>query len=405
MLQRQLVQKLIGDSAETPAAANRLLRMIHILMRHAIEAGWRRYDPTLGVRKVRETSTGFRTWEEEHIDQFLSVHKSGTRAHLAMSLLLYAGQRRSDVVRMGRQHIRNNVLTIVQRKTGQEVGIPMHFDLKALVDSMPKDNLTFIVGEQGKPLTPESLTNWFRRMVIEAGLPNGLSAHGLRKATCRRLAEAGCRAHEIMAISGHKTLAEVTRYTVAANRKQAERAIASLDGTKTRTKVSNRARWFDNSPRKALILLDRKWKWWWSQSRPYRALVVKFPANRENNREFEKFWASGGIERPSFLGFVSGLRANSLSKRTGKFGPVNREFYPPSRENGLAFRRIALINRFNALGPPGRSSASPEINGENGSNAPKRSSATTPLTSTCTPEPLQLCDTHLMIHFVAESVR
>ena len=243
MLQRQHVQRIISDKGDTPAAANRLLRMIRILMRHAVEMGWRKDDPTLGVRKVRETSTGFTTWEEEHIDQFLRTHKPGTRANLAMSLLLHTGQRRSDVVRMGRQHIKNNVLTIVQQKTGQEVGIPMHHDLKALVDSLPKDNLTFIVGDQGKPLTPESFTNWFRRMVSEAGLPKGLSAHGLRKATCRRLAEAGCSAHEIMAISGHKTLAEVTRYTVAANRKQlAERAVASLDGTKTRTKVSNRTR-------------------------------------------------------------------------------------------------------------------------------------------------------------------
>lgn len=103
--------------------------------------------------------------------------------------------------------------------------------------------MTFITSDQGKPITPESFTNWFRRMVVVAKLPKGLSAHGLRTATCRRLAEAGCSAHEIIAISGHKTLAEVTRYTVAANRKQlAERAVASLDGTKARTKVSNPAR-------------------------------------------------------------------------------------------------------------------------------------------------------------------
>jgi site-specific recombinase XerD len=243
MLQRQHVQRIISDKGDTPAAANRLLRMIRILMRHAVEMGWRKDDPTLGVRKVRETSKGFATWEEEHIDQFLATHKQGSRAHLAMSLLLHSGQRRSDVVRMGRQHIKNNVLTIVQQKTGQEVGIPMHYDLRALVDSLPMDNLTFIVGEQGKPLTPESFTNWFRRMVVAAGLPKGLSAHGLRKATCRRLAEAGCTPHQIMAISGHKTLTEVTRYTVAANRKQlAEQAVASLDGTITRTKVSNRTR-------------------------------------------------------------------------------------------------------------------------------------------------------------------
>lgn len=243
MLQRPHVQRIINARAETPAAANRLLRMIKILMRHAIELGWRKDDPTLGVRKVRETSTGFATWEEEHIEQFLTVHPPGTRAHLSMCLLLYTGQRRSDVVRMGRQHIRNNVLTITQQKTGQLVGIPLHRDLKKLINSLPKDNMTFITSEQGKPITPESFTNWFRRMVVAADLPKGLSAHGLRKATCRRLAEAGCSAHEIMAISGHKTLAEVTRYTVAASRKQlAERAVASLDGTKTRTKVSNPAR-------------------------------------------------------------------------------------------------------------------------------------------------------------------
>ena len=86
-------------------------------------------------------------------------------------------------------------------------------------------------------MTPEGFTNWFNKMVKAVVdkdgnrmLPNGLSPHGLRKATCRRLAKAGCSAHEIMAISGHQTLAEVTRYTVAANRVHlAERAAAALE--------------------------------------------------------------------------------------------------------------------------------------------------------------------------------
>ena len=41
------------------------------------------------------------------------------------------------------------------------------------------------------------------------------SIHGLRKACCRRLAEAGCSVHEIMAMSGHKSIKEVERYTKA----------------------------------------------------------------------------------------------------------------------------------------------------------------------------------------------
>lgn len=243
MLQRHHILKIMGDRAATPSAANRLLRMIHILMRHAVELGWRRDDPTLGIRKLKEKSGGFTTWEEEHIEQFLTHHQPGTRAHLALMLLLWTGQRRGDVVHLGRQHIRDGILTIVQRKTGQAVDVPIFPDLKAVLDALPKDNMTFLVSDRGGPLTPESFTNWFRDMVKEAKLPDGLSPHGLRKSACRRLAEAGCTPHQIMAISGHRTLSEVTRYTVAASRKDlAKQAMASLGGRKPEHKVSNPVR-------------------------------------------------------------------------------------------------------------------------------------------------------------------
>ncbi|MBB4120205.1 tyrosine-type recombinase/integrase [Martelella radicis] len=218
-LQRKHVQRIVSERAATPAAANNMLRMIHVLMRHAVDIGWRNDDPTSGVRKVRRNSVGFLTWEEEHIATFIKKHPHGTRAHLALSLLLFTGQRRSDVVRMGRQHIKDGWLSITQQKTGQLVTIPVHDQLAEIIDALPRDNLTFITTGQGKPFTPAGFTNWFREMVKEAGLPDGLSPHGLRKATCRRLAEAGCSPHEIMAISGHKSLSEVTRYTIAASRR------------------------------------------------------------------------------------------------------------------------------------------------------------------------------------------
>jgi integrase len=78
--------------------------------------------------------------------------------------------------------------------------------------------LTFLVTDYGQPFTPAGFTNKFRDWCREAGLPKGLSPHGLRKAMCRRLAEAGCTPNEIMAIGSHKSFAEVTRYTEAASR-------------------------------------------------------------------------------------------------------------------------------------------------------------------------------------------
>ncbi len=138
---------------------------------------------------------------------------------------------------MGRQHIRNGAIVIAQQKTGQPVAVPIHPVLARALDTV-KDRMNFLQTAQGKPFTPAGFTNWFRDCVREAGLPDGLSPHGLRKATCRRLAEAGCSPSQIMSISGHKTLSEVTRYTEAANREaMAIQAMDTLGEVETRTKT------------------------------------------------------------------------------------------------------------------------------------------------------------------------
>ena len=55
------------------------------------------------------------------------------------------------------------------------------------------------------------------------------SVHGLRKAAAARLAELGCTEFEIMAITGHQTSKEVTRYTKAASqRTRAEAAFKKM---------------------------------------------------------------------------------------------------------------------------------------------------------------------------------
>jgi integrase len=209
---------MIDAKAATPVAANHFLQALRRLMKLAIDLGWRKDDPTAGILNIRNRSEGFRTWSEEDISTYEAKFPLGSRARLAFALLLHTGQRRGDVVRMGRQHIRNGVLTIQQQKTGQEISLPIHANLKAAIASLPKDQLSLLLTGQGKPFTPAGFTNWFHQCVVEAGLAPGLSPHGLRKAVCRRLAEAGCSPHEIMAISGHRTLSEVTRYTMAANR-------------------------------------------------------------------------------------------------------------------------------------------------------------------------------------------
>jgi integrase len=216
------VEAIIAAKASTPSAANKLRKLLLLLMRVAILNGWRKDNPVGAVAGMKIKSKGHRTWTDNEIATFKAAHPVGTEARLAFALLLFTGQRRSDVVRMGRQHVKDGVLTITQKKGGHvtEVSIPILPALREVLDDVQSRKITptFIVTEYGKPRTEAGFTNWFHDRCVEAGLSGGLSPHGLRKAFCRVAAERGLTPHEIMSITGHKTLAEVTRYTAAADR-------------------------------------------------------------------------------------------------------------------------------------------------------------------------------------------
>jgi integrase len=218
-----------GKAVATPAAAQVFLKVIRGLMQFCQTADMRDDDPTIGVKNVKLRSDGIYTWSEADISRFEEAHPVGTRARLALALLLHTGQRRSDVIRMGRQHLRDGTIHITQQKTRAALAIPIHPELADIIEATPNNNLTFLVTRDGSPFTPAGFGNWFREKCNEAGLPKQCSAHGLRKAACRRLAEAGCSAPEIMSISGHSSLREVQRYCVAADQaRMAKAAMASV---------------------------------------------------------------------------------------------------------------------------------------------------------------------------------
>lgn len=217
-----------------PEAANQLRKVLRILCRFAMDNEWRRDDPTVGVRKYKPKGEGFTPWSENDIAKFLKQWGAGTRERLALCLLLYLGQRRGDTVRMGRQHRTGDMIRVTQSKTGTQLAIAMHPELKVVLDSLPDDNLTYLTTMFGKPFTAAGFGNWFRDVCNAAGLRDR-SAHGLRKSAARRLAEAGCTTKEIAAITGHKSLTEVERYTASADQERmAREAISKLLAAGTR---------------------------------------------------------------------------------------------------------------------------------------------------------------------------
>jgi integrase len=234
-LNRGVIVKILSTRADKPRAANKLLMLLRILMQHGVDHGMVRENPARDIRPLKVKAEGHHSWTEEEIAQFESHWPVGSKERLALALLLYTGQRgRSDVSRMGRQHLidtddpdvpSGKLLRITQQKTGAELVIPVHVKLLNLIEQTASNNLTFLTTRTGRPYHPNAFGNWFRQSCDKAGLPH-CSAHGLRKASARRIADEGGSEHHIASVTGHASLSEVRRYTRGANQKKL--AIAAM---------------------------------------------------------------------------------------------------------------------------------------------------------------------------------
>ena len=235
------VRAIRDARAGHPEAANSILKALRQVFSYGVAAGIIDRNAAKDVPYLKSGSQGFHSWTLEDVQQFEGRHPIGTKARLALALLLYTGQRRSDVIQFGRQHVRDGWISFTQHKNRNRkpisLSIPVIPELEKIIAASPCGDLTFLVTEFRRPFTAAGFGNKFRFWCDQANLSH-CSAHGLRKATATRLAERGASEHEIMAITGHQTSKEVSRYTRAARQRiLAKSAMArfSRDGTKNKS--------------------------------------------------------------------------------------------------------------------------------------------------------------------------
>jgi integrase len=228
----RIITGILQPYADRPGAALDTLKKLRILIRHAINVGWLKHDPSLGIKRPKIQR--IRSWTEDEIEIYRKRWPLGTKQRLAFELFLNTGQRRSDVVRMAWSHITaENKIVVVQQKTGRRLLIPLHRDALTALAAAKRAHVSILTTMYGKPFTVDGFSQWLRDGITDAGLPLDCQPHGLRKATGRRLAEAGATAKMIMSILGHTTLAEVERYTEEADQSGlAEDAVIKLEGHK-----------------------------------------------------------------------------------------------------------------------------------------------------------------------------
>lgn len=219
--------------AATPHQANSFIKAMRAFCAWCVEEKLMTKNPTSGVKLLTgpNDADGFHTWTQAELDRFEARWKVGTRERLAFDVLLYTGLRRGDAVRVGRQHVKDGVISIrtekhARGKAGELVAIPILAPLAASLAATPTGELEFLINERGQPWRKESFGNWFRDVCREANCPG--SAHGLRKAGATRAAEKGASERQLMAIFGWTTGKMAQHYTRSADRARLARDAAQL---------------------------------------------------------------------------------------------------------------------------------------------------------------------------------
>jgi integrase len=231
-MQRKHIKDMMAAKAETPNAANHVLRILRFLLDDAFEAGLIPHNVARDVKKFAVPTDGYHIWTEEEITAFYAVHPPGTVPHTCMTLMLYTGAARKDAVKMGWANVCGGRIIYSRQaaKTCREVvvDIPIHSVLAACLELVPPDFEFFLQSVHGTAHTPGTLGNYMREWCDAAGIPH-CSSHGLRKACERRLGEAGMREQEIAAVLGYvDTTTPHMRLGMGVRSELADKAISIL---------------------------------------------------------------------------------------------------------------------------------------------------------------------------------
>lgn len=220
------IEVLRDRKLDAPAMANGRVKAIRAVFKFACRKKhpdgrpYAPHNPAREVSHIRTGSSGWHTWTPDEVLQFQAHHVLGTKARLFLDLLLYTGQRRSDAIRFGRQHVRAGKLAFTQHKgrkrKPKRLTLPVLPILQKTLDASPCGALTYLENDWGRPFTDDGIGNKMRTWCNAAGLPH-CTAHGVRKAGATMAAMNGATSHMLMSIFGWSTLQQAEVYTRAAD--------------------------------------------------------------------------------------------------------------------------------------------------------------------------------------------
>ena len=214
-----------GRKVGGPFAAERLRKLLRRLFAHAVRLEMIAVNPVELAKGPKVPKTrGFHTWTDEEIEQFRAAHPVGTKARLALELLRWTMQRGGDARTFSPSQRKAGQIQIWNEKTDKFTWVPEPPQLTAAINSISAiGSKTLLVTEYGKPFSEKGFGNWFKKQCVTASLPH-CTAHGVRKATARQLADhADATQQELKAAGGWSGDREVATYVADADQRRLAR--------------------------------------------------------------------------------------------------------------------------------------------------------------------------------------
>lgn len=203
------IQGMVDEFAAQPGKANNFLGTMRAFSQWAFKNDYLSCSITEGVEGAK-AGGGHKPWSDA---QIIAAHEKLTgMVKRGVMLMLYTGQRGSDVVRLGPTFVDEGGFALGQRKTGVQVWCPIVPELEAEMQTWERRPGPYLLQADGRPYTRKRMSKHFREMADEIPELKDATLHGLRATAVVRLRREGMTNPQIEDIVG-MSAAMVARYS------------------------------------------------------------------------------------------------------------------------------------------------------------------------------------------------
>ncbi len=214
--------------ASTPRTADYAWSILRRVLSWAYDRGKIDINHAIKPGRLYDSDRSDLIWLPEHVAAFCKV--ASDELKLALVLAIFTGQRQGDLLKMTWGQYDGAWINHRQSKGKKRVSVPIHRDLKKVLDHVPRRSTLILTTPTGLPWKSDWFRNRWREASVAAGIKD-LHFHDLRGTAVTMLAEAGCSNAEIAAITGHsmqRVETILTKY-VSLTRDLAQSAMAKLE--------------------------------------------------------------------------------------------------------------------------------------------------------------------------------